>query len=42
MNGNREKIRYRLIKGFEDETIVNFLTLEEINKIKVFINLLKR
>jgi integrase len=33
MNGKRVNIRYRLIKGFEDETIVTFLTLEEINKI---------
>jgi len=33
MNGKRVNIRYRLIKGFEDETIVTFLTLDEINKI---------
>ena len=33
MNGKRVNIRYRLIRGFEDETIITFLTLDEINKI---------
>lgn len=33
MNGKRVNIRYRLIRGFEDETIVTYLTLEEIDKV---------
>lgn len=33
MNGKRVNVRYRLMKGFEDETIVTYLSLDEIKKV---------